>query len=41
MDGKVFYSLEELRAFLNTLPEDVRVTITVETEDGSEEENAE
>ena len=42
MSERVFYSIEELRAFLQTVPKDVRVNITIEVEgDGGKESGEE
>lgn len=41
MNELVFHSIEELRAYLETVPEGVSVNITVEANDDGKEENSE
>ena len=41
MIEKVFYSFEELKAFLQELPENMKVNITVEVKSDDEEESTE
>ena len=41
MEEKVFHGIEELKAFLNEMPKDVTIKVTVEVRTDGEEESTE